>query len=71
MEKENLKSETPKTQKALSPIFLLAAVLMLIIWSAVTLVLAVSVLGWFGLMILDESDSGWFEIPKRCFDAVL
>lgn len=44
----------------------LAAVLMLLIWSIVTLLLGISVVGWVALAMMLDGKDGWFSIPSKC-----
>lgn len=44
----------------------LAAVLMLLIWSIVTLLLGISVVGWVALAMMSDDEDGWFSIPSKC-----
>ena len=44
----------------------LAAVLMLLIWSIVTLLLGISVVGWVALAMMLDDEDGWFTIPNKC-----
>ena len=47
-------------------ITVLAAVIMLLIWSIVTLLLGISVVGWIPLAIMSGDEDGWFSIPNKC-----
>jgi hypothetical protein len=44
----------------------LAALLMLLIWSIVTLLLGISVVGWIPLSMMEDNEDGWFSIPNKC-----
>jgi cell division septal protein FtsQ len=44
----------------------LASVLMLLIWSIVTLLLGISVVGWIALVMMFDDEDGWFSIPSKC-----
>jgi cell division septal protein FtsQ len=48
----------------------LAAVLMLLIWSIVTLLLGISVVGWVALSMIGDDEDGWFSIPNKCAKAL-
>jgi hypothetical protein len=44
----------------------LASVLMFLIWSIVTLLLAISIVGWVALAMMIDNEDGWFSIPSKC-----
>lgn len=44
----------------------LAAVLMLLTWSIVTLLLGISIVGWVALAMMSDDEDGWFSIPNKC-----
>ena len=54
------------------PYIIISAVLILLIWSFVTILLAISVVGWVVLaMMLPDSDDdkdSWYNIPNRCIN---
>jgi cell division septal protein FtsQ len=60
MENVNLKNEGNNAKTVL------AAVLMLLIWSIVTLLLGISVVGWVALAMMLDDEDGWFSIPSKC-----
>jgi len=49
-----------------NPGSVIAAVLMLLIWSITTLLLVISVVGWVALDMMSEDKEGWFSIPNKC-----
>jgi hypothetical protein len=49
-----------------NPGSVIAAVLMLLIWSITTLLLGISVVGWIALGMMSEDKEGWFSIPNKC-----
>lgn len=50
---------------------ILASVLLLLIWSIVTLLLVISVVGWVALALMSNDENGWFSIPIKCAKSLL
>jgi cell division septal protein FtsQ len=63
-----MKHENLNTEETAKPVY--AAVLMLLIWSIVTLLLALSVVGWVALAMMLDDEDGWFSIPNKCVKSI-